>query len=251
MDQHAENISMLRFAKIDPRLFFHGVFLRSGGVSPAPYDSLNLSHGVGDLAENVEHNRRRLKRQLNIDLLVSSRQVHGDKVYVIDRHPPEDLEVQGYDALITNQKGIGLMIQQADCQAVLLVDAKRLLAGICHAGWRGSVQGIIGKTVTAMQSSFGSQPGDLSAAISPSLGPCCAEFVNYRQELPRNFWKFEVSPNKFDFWAISTMQLQEAGVDGENIEMAGLCTRCNQAYFSYRRDKITGRFASVVGISGN
>jgi YfiH family protein len=248
MDHPAENMSILRFANIDPRLFFHGVFSRSGGVSPPPYDSLNLSHGVGDFAGNVEHNRRRLKRQFHIDLLVSSRQVHGDRVLVIDRRPSDDQEIQGYDALITDLTGVGLMVQQADCQAVLLVDAKRRLAGICHVGWRGSVQGIIGKTITAMHSSFGSQPGDLSAAISPSLGPCCAEFVNYRKELPRNFWKFEVSPNKFDFWAISSMQLQEAGVAEENIETAGICTLCSEAYFSYRRNKITGRFASVVGI---
>lgn len=222
------------------------VSVRCGGVSPAPYDSLNLSFGVGDADENVRENRQRLKAALGVPVLASARQVHGDAVWVIDRPLPQDTELAGYDALVTNQPGIGLLIQQADCQAVLLHDPVRNVVAAIHAGWRGSVANTIGKTIRTMTERFGTTPGDLVAGISPSLGPCCAEFVNYRTELPESFHGYQVTPNHFDFWAISRNQLHDSGVRQENIEMARICTKCSPDYFSFRRERVTGRFGSVI-----
>jgi copper oxidase (laccase) domain-containing protein len=88
----------------------------------------------------------------------------------------------------------------------------------------------------------------LFAAISPSLGPCCGEFVNYHQELPEAFHGYQIRPNYFDFWAISKDQLRDSGVRSEQIEIAEKCTVCEEDYFSYRRDGVTGRFASVIGL---
>jgi YfiH family protein len=159
--------------------------------------------------------------------------------------------VKDYDALITNQQGVGLMIQQADCQALLMHDPVRQVIGAVHCGWRGSAANIIGLTITEMQRSYQTDPAALLVAISPSLGPCCAEFINYRQELPKRLHRFQESPNHFNFWDISTHQLVEAGVSAKHIDAARICTACNRDYFSYRRAKkkrkiTTGRNCSVI-----
>jgi len=225
----------------------HGVFGRHGGESCAPYHSLNVSFGVGDDPEMVLANRALLKKALGITTLVSARQVHGERILSVTVEPEADLEAEGYDALITNCR-IGLMIQQADCQAVIIHDPETPALGLAHVGWRGSVVGIIGATVRAMTEAFGSDPSRLLAAISPSLGPCCGEFINYRQELPVWMHEFQVQPNYFDFPAISDRQLREAGLRPERISRAGICTRCNHDYFSYRRDRLTGRGATVAAL---
>lgn len=241
-------LSIHRIAAFHPHAFIHGIFGRDGGESRKPFDSLNVSFGVGDDPRLVRRNRERIKKALQLPCLVSCRQVHQDRVFVVDRTPRDDFEADGFDALITDQRGVGLMIQQADCQAVLLADPAQRAVGICHAGWRGSVANIIGRTITSLERHFGIAPADLLAAVSPSLGPCCAEFVHYREELPQAFWTFQATTDHFDFWSISKRQLQDAGVRPENISIAGVCTVCDPDYFSYRREKQTGRFASVLGM---
>jgi hypothetical protein len=225
----------------------HGFFSRHGGVSAGLFSSLNISYGVGDEAVAVRENRLRLKQTLGLRTMVSAGQVHGNKVLVVASGPDADFEAPGYDALVTDRR-VGLMIQQADCQAVIFYDPVRQVVGAAHAGWRGSVAGIIGATVQAMGDNFSSRPPDLLAAISPSLGPCCAEFINYRRELPVWMHEYQVRANYFDFWAISRTQLQEAGLRAENIHLAATCTRCSSGYFSYRRSPITGRCGTVIGL---
>ena len=224
-----------------------GFFNRHGGVSQGDFSSLNVSYGVGDEDSAVLENRARLKESLQIQTLVSARQVHGHRVLVLDDDPRADCEADGYDALVTDRP-VALMIQQADCQAVIFHDPVHQVIGAAHAGWRGSVENIIAKTVKSMAANFGSSPGEIKAAISPSLGPCCAEFVNYRQELPEWMHSFQGAHDHFDFWEISRQQLQDAGLLAGNIFTAGICTRCSPDYFSFRRAKITGRCATIVGL---
>jgi len=240
--------NILAFPALSCPGIFHGVFNRFGGVSPAPWDSRNVAFGLGDAPQNVSTNRAGIKKALGCSSLVSARQVHQSRIYTVNENPGKDLEVDGFDGLVTNVKGLGLMIQQADCQAVLLFDPGNAAVGIAHVGWRGSVADIIGATVLAMRRAYATDPEDLIAAISPSLGPCCAEFVNYRSELPASLHGFQVRPDFFDFWAISRNQLQTAGMLPGNIHGAEVCTCCNQDYFSYRRERNTGRFASVIGL---
>lgn len=229
-------------------LFFHGFFDRHGGVSPPPWDSLNVSHGVGDHSENVVFNRNMIKKRLNFKCLISARQIHGTDIHHVEKIPENAAEITGYDAFITDIAGIGLMVQQADCQAVVFADPVRLAVGIAHTGWRGSVANIIAKTIQAMKNTFLTDPADLMAAISPSLGPCCAEFINYRKELPAKFHKFKNNMDHFNFWDISRSQLENAGVQQDNISIASVCTVCNKEYFSYRREGNTGRGATIIGI---
>lgn len=244
----SNGLSSLVFPGLDRPGLVHGVFSRLGGVSPPPWDTLNVGLGLGDEEAHVRENRTLIKKTMAMERLVSLRQVHGDQVLVLDARPAEDEEFAGYDALVSNISGVGLMIQQADCQAVLLHDANKAAIGILHAGWRGSAANIIGRTISSMQETFGCQPRDLRAAISPSLGPCCAEFVHYEVELPEAFWSFQAKPAHFDFWTISRAQLLAAGVLPDRIETAGICTKCDANFFSYRRERQTGRFASVIGL---
>ncbi|PLX46858.1 MAG: copper oxidase [Desulfobulbaceae bacterium] len=226
---------------------FHGCFHRHGGSSPPPFASLNVSFGVGDEPANVRANRLLIKEWLDCEILISSRQVHAKEVAVV-ADVACDQELVGYDALITDQPGLGLLIQQADCQAIMLHDPVRQVVANIHCGWRGSALNIIATTISRMVETFACHPADLKAAISPALGPCCAEFRNYNTELPPALHGFQVRPDYFDFPAISAGQLQEAGLLPENIEPATICTRCNDSWFSYRRDRQTGRFCSIIGI---
>lgn len=226
----------------------HGIFTRKGGVSHGPFESLNIGTGVGDNPEKVNQNRRLISRCLSADDLIFSRQVHGASVLKIDSdHAPAAL-LSG-DAMMTDCPGKFLAIQVADCQPVLLFDPIRHVVAAIHSGWRGSVQNVIGCTISAMVRAFGCRPENILAGIGPSLGPCCGEFVHYRRELPERFWKFKDDADRFDFWAISREQLTAGGIPGKNIHTSRLCTKCRtDLFFSYRRESVTGRFTAVIGM---
>ncbi len=231
----------------------HGTVSRHGGQSQAPFAGNNISFSVGDDAEVVRRNRMLIKKNLGFDHLVSAGQVHGDKVVCVKSSGHEDRIVDGCDALVTDRVGVGLLIGHADCQAVLLYDSVRRVIAAVHSGWRGSIANIVGKTVQVMQHEYGCIPANLEVGVSPSLGPCCSEFVNYRDELPRSFWKYLVKENHFDFWQITRRQLLKCGVRHDAVNIAGICTSCSVDYYSYRRAcrvkaGITGRNGTVIAM---
>lgn len=231
----------------------HGVFSRCGGYSSAPFDSLNTSFAVGDDPGHVKKNRQRVKESLGGGVALYFKQVHGTGLAVVSgtgtaAGNPGQAPMKA-DAAITDLRGRLLVIQVADCQAVLLYDPHRQVVANVHAGWRGSIAGIIGATLDAMYGRFGCRAGDILAGIGPSLGPCCAEFVNYKSEIPEAYWKYKIGRNHFDFWAVSHDQLTAGGVPAGNINNSRICTRCHTArFFSYRSDRQTGRFAAVIGM---
>jgi YfiH family protein len=228
----------------------HGFFTRRGGVSGEPYDSLNLSFSVGDHRQAVMENRRRVQEALELSVLASAHQKHGQRFAVVTRDPEASLEQVGAaDILLSRRPGVGLLIKQADCQAVLIYDPGRRVVANVHCGWRGQVQNVLGEAVARLRERYGSRPADLYAAVSPSLGPCCAEFVRFREEFPRELWHYQVRPDYFDLWRLSRDQLLAAGLQPERLDLAGLCTRCHPSeFFSYRRDKITGRQGTVIAL---
>ncbi len=233
----------------------YGMFSRHGGVSDEPFASLNVGVYVGDQPAAVATNRLLVREAVGIPTLLSARQVHGQGIYCLTERLNEDREVDGFDALVTNLAGVGLMIQQADCQAVLLFDPRREVIAAIHCGWRGSVLQIVPQVMEVMHCKYGTIAADLHAVISPSLGPCCAEFINFKSELPVDFYEFMVRDNYFDFWRITQVQLAEAGVAVANIRTAGHCTCCSDDYFSYRRATRqsggqTGRNCSVIALAG-
>jgi YfiH family protein len=153
--------------------------------------------------------------------------------------------------MITDLPLVALMVKQADCQAVILFDPEKGVVSNAHCGWRGNVHNILDSVVGRMKSEFGCRKADLLAAIGPSLGPCCAEFVNHEKEFPAEFRRFMVREGYFDLWEISRWQLLEAGLKEDRIEVANICSRCRtDMFFSYRAEGITGRFATVAMLKG-
>ncbi len=231
----------------------YGFFNRHGGSGTVPFNSMNVSYGVGEEKKTVSANRQRIREIIRFPILLSAKQVHGGEIYSLMGPIKGNREIEGVDALITDQQGVGLMIQQADCQAVLLFDPVKKIIAAVHCGWRGSVKNILAKVIHRLESQFGVSPEDLLVAISPSLGPCCAEFVNHRKEFPVEFKAFMEQQDYFDFWRISKYQLAGAGVRESKITVASTCTCCSKDYFSYRRSSrssggITGRNCSIIGM---
>ncbi|MDR3089884.1 MAG: peptidoglycan editing factor PgeF [Desulfobulbaceae bacterium] len=223
---------------------------RLGGVSGGPYASLNVGFHVGDHDDLVLENRRLLKNLLGATYLVSARQTHSVNIFtltappVCSDRPRADREIADCDALITDQPGVALMIQHADCQPVLVYEPNRRVVAAIHNGWRGSVANILAATVAHLRAEFHCRPQDLRALIGPSLGPCCGEFVGYREHLPPTFQRFMPRADHFNFWRISEWQLLEAGLAAEHIQLPTVCTRCQRDFFSHRRAMATGLAAT-------
>ena len=233
----------------------HAISCRTGGFSRPPFDSLNLSDGVGDDPATVTANRQSLLQLTGGGVHVYTRQNHGTSIRTITRDAgcrEEEIRTEPVpaDALITDVPGVRLLIQTADCQAVMLFDSQKRVVANIHCGWRGSVANLIGHTVLRMTAEFGCDPGQMTAAISPSLGPCCAEFINFEKEIPRRLWPFRVGSHHFDFWRISRHQLITAGLLDDNVHAPGICTCCNpHLFFSYRVARETGRSVALIGLA--
>ena len=229
--------------------------------------SLNMALHVGDSEQAVLENRSRVCSKIGIAAshLIAGQQTHNDHVAVVG------LEHRGRgavsyaaslpdtDALITNQPGVPLSSYYADCVPLFIVDPVKLVIGLAHAGWRGTVLRIGEKTVQEMNRVFGSNPVDCLAVIAPSIGPCCYE-VDCRvlKELEKNYsyWREliqETSPGKYrlDLWEANYRTFTDVGLRPENIVNTKLCTSCNKdVFYSHRAENgRTGRMASLIMLS--
>lgn len=225
----------------------HALFLRNGGVSPKPFFSLNFSPFSGDTHENVQKNIEMALSIINAGSAAYSHLEHSNKVIRVDS--PGLTNKKNADALSTSQRGLALMTTYADCQCALIYDPVKHIAGNVHSGWRGCVKNIYKETVEHMKNAHGSKASDLLVGIGPSLSPERAEFMNYAVELPKSFLSYRINEFHFDFWNIAYDQLKDAGVSPAHIEIAKICTYNNpDHFFSYRRDKLTGRHAGFIAL---
>lgn len=245
----SDNIVCFQFPRLarEPGLV-HAVFSRRGGVSAAPFSSLNTSYSTGDAADRVRENLSTILDVMGGKNLLYLNQVHGRDILELPAGGsgafPQGVEA---DAVITNRKHLVVMIKQADCQGIILYDHEVGAVAAVHCGWRGSVLNILGSVVERMVSRFACSRSRLTAAIGPSLGPCCAEFKSYREIFPEDFRSSMIRENYFDLWQISRRQLLEAGLEEEHIETARVCTVCRtDLFFSYRKERTTGRFATAA-----
>jgi YfiH family protein len=234
----------------------HAISTRHGGVSPAPFNTLNLSRFVGDDSANVAHNLGRLHTALGFDerATISASQAQADDVAMVGAAQRGTL-VQNVDSLITNEPGIPLLLRYADCVPILFYDPTHRAIGVAHAGWRGTVLKIAAKTAQKMVDAFGTRPHDLMACIAPSIGPCCYEVgdevIARVRESFDNAHELLISTNghiHFDLWQANAHQLRDLGI--ERIEIAQLCTAHHtDDFFSYRAEnKVTGRFGAIIAI---
>ena len=183
LKQSASGIWSGSFSSFPSDVASHGLSGRLGGVSEAPYDSLNLALHVGDEPEAVIVNRRRYLTALGLDAarLVTPEQVHGEAIARVTARDASrgalsyDDAIAATDALITDEEDLPLLLCFADCTPILFLDPVRRAVGIAHGGWKGTVRRIAAKTVRRMQDEFGSRVEDILVGIGPSIGPCCYE----------------------------------------------------------------------------
>ncbi len=226
---------------------------RYGGVSPKPYQSLNLAHHVGDDIRNVMKNRLIVAKEHNIDLrnLVYMDQIHSDNITVV--RDSMQTKISDTDALITNEKGIYLMVLVADCIPVLFFDPIKGVVAAAHAGRAGTFKDISKKTVLKMKEVFGSDPKDVRVCLGPSINSCCYEVSKEIADITaKNFGQKYVIDREGGFYldlqTLNKDQLLDAGVEEKNISISNDCSCCSEEYFSYRREGLTGRFAGVIGL---
>ena len=224
---------------------------RLGGVSPAPFSSLNLGLSVNDNKENVMRNRELFFGRLGIELsqLSKGHQVHGNKVIVVDA--PGNHE--GYDAQITNKRNVFLVVSIADCTPILVHDAKNDVVAAVHAGWRGTAGKIVENVLRTMHENFGTEGKFCKAFIG-----ACISYPNFEvaEEVASNFNKevkrFDSEKQKWlvDLKSENKNQLMRFGVLPENIEISDYCTvRDNATFFSHRKEnRTTGRMMAVIGL---
>ena len=266
----------------------HGFSTRTGGVSRAyaggsRTGELNLGFTAADTREHVLENRRRFLAALGAppeSSLITLQQIHSSVVRRVTRQDA-GRTLHG-DGLMTNQPGLLLAIQTADCIPVLIADTKKKAVAAFHAGWRGTLKRIVENGVGRMRAEFGSRPENLVAAIGPGIALCCyavgeevrSEFASqfaYAPELFRELSESDPIREKYpllfltarapghsnlgpqihlDLMEANRRQLLDAGLRPESISVVGHCTRCqSNRYFSYRAEQgFTGRMLSAIGL---
>jgi YfiH family protein len=244
-----------QFESFEPYEVVHGVLTRQGGVSPAPYASLNLSISTGDSPENVRENRRRAFRALerNPNSMADLWLVHSAEV--VEAAEPAS-NPRKADALITNRPNVTLFLRFADCAPVLLFDPQRRVVGLAHAGWKGTLAKISAAMARAMMERYGSRPYELIAGVGPAIGPCHyavgPEVVEQtRAAFPRAADELLIPVNggyHLDLWTANVRALRDVGV--EQIEVSQICTACrSDEFFSHRVEQgKTGRFGAMIGL---
>ncbi len=268
----------------------HGFSTRTGGVTTAYRPAqrsgeLNLGFTESDARDNILENRRHFLKALGAPAdmkLVMLKQIHSSSVLTVGEHDLSGGDPCQGDGLMTNQPGILLAIQTADCIPVLVADVKKKAIAAFHAGWRGTVKRIVESGIGKMRVAFRSRPEDLIAAIGPGIAPCCyavgeevrTEFNSQfgyaanlfhevsdsdpiREKYPMLFLTARapghgnIGPSlHLDLMEANRRQLLDAGLRTDAITVIGDCTRCqNNRYFSYRAEQgFTGRMLSVIGI---
>jgi hypothetical protein len=237
----------------------HALFTRHGGVSGAPWRSLNVGGSVGDDPERVAANRVRMFEAVRRpdNTMATVWQVHSDRVLVMDR-PSNGRDPEKADAMITDQPGITLMMRFADCVPILAFDPTRRAVGMAHAGWKGTLLGIARRLVETLQQAFGSRPEDLLVGIGPSIavhhypvGPDVVSAVKSTfGAVSDQFLDSSDGEVRFDLWAANRWHLQQAGA--AQIEISGVCTACQtEDWYSHRAEVgKTGRFGALMYLTG-
>lgn len=236
-----------------------GIFTRRGGVSRAPWASLNVGGGIGDDPEAVAENRRRVLAALGrpTDSTYDVWQVHSARVL----HAVEPRLGPPYpkaDGLITANPSVTLMLRFADCVPILLYDPESPAVGLVHAGWKGTVLGAVREAVQAMEHNFGTAPEEIVAGIGPAIGghhyPVGPEVVEaFRGAFEAGADQFLQSQNgdiHLNLPAANAELLRRSGV--YQIEHSSTCTACHlEDWFSHRGENgQTGRFAAVLALRG-
>ena len=230
-----------------------GVSLRTGGVSHAPYASLNLAEHVGDDASAVATNRKILFQQSGLKDLRYCRQVHGNSVIDVDdaavasqENPPE------VDALISARRGVALGIFTADCVPIFILDVETPAIGIAHAGWRGTFARIAVNTLAQMKDSFGTVTTNCRIHLGPSIQKCCYTVgTELLTQFAERFGSTVHDGTNLSLQTANVNQLVDAGLPSDSISISPLCTACRtDLFYSHRAENgRTGRMLSFIQLN--
>lgn len=239
---------------------------RLGGVSKREFSSMNLGFNRGDSDENVVKNYRLICDSMGIlpENLVFPDQVHETTIRTASKEDCgkgifRERDYKGVDAQITNERGVALVVFGADCGPVFFYDKTKGVIATAHAGWRGTVQGIVKKTAERMVTDYGCSVSDIRVVIGPSIGADCYEVSEdvAEQFMALPFEKRAIEtivqpeegvPGKYmlNLWEANRQYLLSAGIPNENIVISGLCTMCRQdLFFSHRATN--GKRGSLAG----
>ncbi len=237
----------------------HGFTTREGGVSASPYASLNFGWNTGDEDDLVDENYARLGREFDLSptRIVGTRQVHGiEALEILAQDDAWSLRSQDADILITREKGILLSVRVADCVPILVVEPEKKILGVVHAGWRGTLEGVLPEALEMLSKTYGCHPSGLFLALGPAIGLNKFEVGHGIVSLfaqQQNLQADEVREGEtsafLDLCGINRRCALESGVPAHQIWQANQCTFENEEkFFSYRRDgKKTGRQLGFVG----
>lgn len=238
----------------------------SGKSELLEYSDLNMSFNVNDNKEFILFNRQKVcdYLKMNFNNLTAVKQVHGDNIICIDEKligKGKDSyidAIEGADALITNIPDVPLMLLFADCVPVIVADYVKGVIAVIHAGWRGTVAGIVKKTVQKMVTQYSVKVEDCIAVVGPSIGSCCFQVgdevyqeASVQIEKPFEvFTKDQVEKDKwyFDLWQTNYNQLIKCGFSKDNAFVSGVCTLCNSRMFFSHRSGSRGRFAAIASL---
>ena len=243
---------------IFPPAVKQAVFTRQGGVSPEPWESLNVGGTVGDDEARVRENRLRSFAALDrhLDSAFDVWQVHSADAAFAESPRGKREEHQKADIIFTDRPEVTLYMRFADCVPIMLFDPVRSVVGLAHAGWLGTVRGAAAAAVRAMAKHYGSRAADILAAIGPSIGPdhyeVGPEVVTQVEQTfgaaAGNLVEARAGRTYLDLWAANRAQLEASGV--QEIEVAQVCTACHlEDWFSHRAEKgRTGRFGALMAL---
>ena len=236
----------------------HGVFTRQGGVSPAPWNTLNTSITVGDDPQRVRENLLRAFQALGRPFRsrYDTWLVHGARVVQAPAPRGRRMPPLQADAIITHSAQVTLLMRFADCLPILVYEPRRRVLGMAHAGWRSTAQGVAMALVEALVQAYDARPRDMVAVLGPAIGPDHYEVgPDVHQALRAAFGEaaeawFRPRGKRFtlDLWAANAWQLRRAGVG--TVRISRLCTACDTVrWFSHRAEKgRTGRFPALMAL---
>lgn len=243
----------------------HFVSTRKGGISPSPYNSLNVGFGTEDLPENVVQNRKIIAEatQIPLENWCVPQQTHSSRILNVSKLEKgkgafsRNNALPDTDGLLSHNTYVALVVQSADCVCSLYYDPENQVIGAAHAGWRGTVALLPQKMIQKMQNDFGSKPQNILVGIAPcisaeiyEIGEDVSNAVEETFGTKEKFLHLNSQTQKyhFDLRYAHTFQLQEVGIWAKNIEIMPQCTyKEKDFFFSARRDAHkTGRFAAGI-----
>ena len=229
-----------------------GIFtLRSGGISPAPFNSQNFGLGLGDPDSNIESNLHRLLHASTLPG-IPHQTIQTHQSTTLWCNGPGHTHAKEADILLTDQSNTPLAVRTADCLPILLADPATGITAAVHAGWRGTASKVLQQAIQAMLKR-GANSSQILASLGPCIGPCCFKIEADVATALKNgaTGAADFVKDHADLRQINRLQLLECGLCENNIECINACTACDKArFFSFRRDAgITGRHIAVVAIA--